>query len=119
MAHRTSNHLKLKATVRRVVSMLAQGDYDALERLTHGTRLTAAEMAESVREYGGRLVLPPDDVFDNLDVVEVKGVQPGELSVNVSLWTAEEGRSDLTLELTLRESGKEIYDVEIDNIHVL
>jgi len=114
-----SENLKMKAAVRQVVSMLVQGDYETLERLTNGVRLTAAEMAEGVREYGGSLILPPDDAFENLDVVEVDGVEPRAWSVNVYLWTAEEGRSDLTLELTLRESGKEIFDVEIDNIHVL
>lgn len=110
---------KMKAAVRQVVSMLVQGDYETLERLTSGVRLTAAEMAEGVHEYGGSLILPPNDAFENLDVVEVEGSQPREWSVNVALWTAEEGRSDLTLELTLRESGKEIYDVEVDGIHVL
>lgn len=110
---------KLKATVRRVVTMLAQGDYGALERLTKGDRLTAAEIAEGVRECGGKLIPPPDEAFDRLDVVEVEGAQPREWDVNVPLWTAEEGKSDLTLELTLRENREEIYDVEIDNIHVL
>ena len=114
-----SENPKMKAAVRQVISMLVRGDYEALERLTNGVRLTAAEMAEGVRDYGGSLILPPDDAFDNLDVVKVEGAQPREWSVNVDLWTAEEGRSDLTLELTLRESGKEIFDVEIDNIHVL
>ena len=98
--------------------MLAEGDYEGLERLTNGSRLTAAEMAEGVREYGGNLILPPDGAFENLDVVGVEGARPREWSVNVDLWTAEEGRSDLTLELTLRENGKNIYDVEIDGIHV-
>ena len=114
-----SENPKMKAAVRQVVSMLVQDDYETLERLTNGVRLTAAEMAEGVHEYGGSLILPPDDAFDNLDVVEVEGAQPRQWSVNVDLWTAEAGRSDLTLELTLRESGKEISDVEIENIHVL
>ena len=114
-----SENPKLKATVRQVVSMLVQGDYETLERLTNGVRLTVAEMAEGVREYGGSLILPPDGAFENLDVVEVEGAKRREWSVNVDLWTAEEGRSDLTLELKLRKSGEEIYEVEIDGIHVL
>ena len=36
----------------------------------------------------------------------------------MDLWTAEEGRSDLTLELTLTDSRGEIYQIEIDDIHV-
>src|SRR5687767_10921672 len=114
-----SENPQLKAAVRQVVSILVQEDYESLERLTNGVRLTAEEMAEGVREYGGSLILPPEDIFENLDVVEVEGAQPRKWSVNVDLWTAEEGQSDLTLGLTLRESGREIFDVEIDNLHVL
>ena len=110
---------KLKATVQRVVSLLARGEYEALERLTNGERLTAAEIREGVRDYGGSLVLPPDEAFDNLDVVEIEGEQPRAWGVRVDLWTAEEGRSDLTLELTLREGAEEVYGVEIDNVHAL
>ena len=110
---------KLKATMHRFVSMLAQGDYEALEHLTNGIRLTATEIAESIRDYDDSLILPPDDVFENLDVIEVEDAQPKEWSVKVDLWTVKEGRSDLTLELTLRETGKEIYGVEVDNLHVV
>ena len=35
------------------------------------------------------------------------------------MWTVEEGRSDLTLELRLTETGEAPYDVEIHNPHVL
>src|SRR5215211_4599568 len=99
-----SEESKIKATVHQIVAMLMQADYDELERLTNSRRLTAAEIAEGVREYGGALVMPPEDAFDNLDVIEVEGANPREWSVNVNLWTAEEGQSDLTLELTLREN---------------
>jgi hypothetical protein len=114
-----SEHIKIKATVHLIATMLVHADYDNLENLTDGRRLTATEIVEGVREYGRTLVMPPENAFDNLDVIEVEGANPREWSVNLNLWTAEEGQSDLTLELTLRENEKEIYDVEIDNIHVL
>jgi hypothetical protein len=114
-----SEALNIKATVHRIVIMLAQAHYNDLETLTNGRRLTATEIAESVREYGGTIIVPPENGFENLDIIGVEGAQPRAWSVNLTLWTAEEGRSDLTLELTLRENGEEIYDVEIDNIHVL
>lgn len=99
--------------------MLVQGDYEGLEHLTNGNRLTAAEMADGVTEYGGSLVLPPDSAFDSIDIVEVAGATPREWDARMSLWTAEEGKSDLTLELTLRDSEEDQYHVQIDNIHVL
>ena len=44
---------------------------------------------------------------------------PAAFSVVVDLWTAEEGRSDLTLELELVDRFEGAYDVMIQNLHVL
>jgi hypothetical protein len=52
-------------------------------------------------------------------VVEIDNAVPEAWSVYLDLWTAEEGRSDLTLELTLRDSPAGIYSVELDDLHVL
>ena len=109
----------MRAAVRRVVDALVRGDYEELERMSGGVRLSAEEMAGAVRAYGRTLVALPDEGFDNLDVVELEDARPRAWSVHVDLWTAEEGRSDLTLELTLRERGGDDYEVEIDDIHVL
>jgi hypothetical protein len=40
-------------------------------------------------------------------------------SVNLPLWTKEEGRSDLTLQMHFTESDGALYAVEIDDLHVL
>jgi hypothetical protein len=48
---------------------------------------------------------------------ELKG-QPRTWAVALDLWTAEEGRSDLTLSATVTAVGHNI-DVEIDDLHVL
>lgn len=40
-------------------------------------------------------------------------------SVYASVFTKEEGRSDLTLEVTLTETGGPLCDVEIVGLHVL
>ena len=99
---------KIRDTVRRLVEMLVAGDYDSIEEATRGRRLTAEQ-----------LQMPPQVVFDNLDVNEIEGAIPRAAWVLVDLWTVEEGRSDLTLEIRLTETGGELYDIEIDNLHVL
>jgi hypothetical protein len=109
---------KLDRTIQRVVGDLVRGDYAAVEVLTGGRRLTAGEIARAITDYGRRLVLLPSGSAPR-SVVEIEGSNPERWSVYVDLWTAEEGRSDLTLELTLTDSGRDIYEVEIDNIHVL
>jgi hypothetical protein len=40
-------------------------------------------------------------------------------SVRFDLWTVEEGRSDLSIEMTLIDRGDRDLAVEIDNVHVL
>lgn len=109
---------KASRTIQGVVDKLIRGDYAAVETLTAGQRLSAREMEHAIAEYGRRLVPPPPDSSPR-SVVEIEASNPDQWSVYVDLWTAEEGRSDLTLELTLTESTRDTYDVQIDNIHVL
>ena len=61
----------------------------------------------------------PSVALAAIDVVAISASNPHRWSVVVPLWTVEEGRSDLSLELTLEDSGKESYEVEIDDLHVL
>ena len=99
--------------------MLVDRDYVGLERLTNATRLTAEEIAKGVQDYGATLVMPPPDAFNNLDVIEVENAHPSEWSVRMHLWAAGEGKSDLSLELTLKKAEEGDYNVEVDDIHLL
>ena len=110
--------MKVARTIRPVLEALIRGDYAAAEVLTGGQRLTAAEMEQAIVDYGRTLVHHPVDISPR-SIVDIEPSAPEQWSVYVDLWTAEEGRSDLTLELTLTESSRDSYDVQIDNIHVL
>jgi hypothetical protein len=109
----------ISSVVRTVVAMLVAGDYMALEKLTSGKRLTAAEIERAVKDYGAKLIMSPGDAFENLDIVEIENTRPRKWSVRFDLWAAGEGQSDLSLELTLTESKTHRHDVEINGIHVL
>jgi hypothetical protein len=126
------NSQKISDTVRHLVGMLVAGDYAGLEAVSRGRRLTAEELREAWEEYGGDLRLPgvparelrmpPESVFetfdeDNLDVLEL--ASPRSWAVLVPIWTVEEGRSDLTLEVVLTDTGGEQYDIEIVSLHVM
>jgi hypothetical protein len=63
--------------------------------------------------------MPAAPIEELLDIVEVEGSSLKSWSVNLPLWTNEEGRSDLTLEMRFTESEAAIYTVEIDDLHVL
>jgi hypothetical protein len=110
---------RIIATMSRLVQWLVDGDVAAIERYTQGRRLSADLLQKALAEYGKTLVMPPRGIDDLLDVVEVLGSDPRTWSVQVNLWTKEEGRSDLTLECTLTERTGELLAAEVDNLHVL
>ena len=105
--------------VRTVAAMLARREYTALEELSGGVRLSATDLERAVHEYGRTLSVPPPGQEPPLDVVEIRDRRPRRWAIYVPLWSREEDRSDLTLELTVIEVPSEGYRVEIDNLHVL
>ena len=104
--------------VESVIFLLVTGEYEELERLTVGVRLTASEISTAIRQYDRRLVHPPPSAHEALDTVLVINSTPPQWSVRMRLWTAEEGTSDLTLETTVIQTEKG-YRIELDDIHVL
>jgi hypothetical protein len=109
---------QLKEPVQHVTALLVAGKFGELETLTRGVRLNAKEMATAVADYGKKLILPPDSGFKLMDVVEVKNAQPKKWSITMPLWTQEEGRSDLTAEITVIELQNG-FAIELDDVHVL
>jgi hypothetical protein len=112
--------IEIETAVRIVVGLLVKQQYDVVESMTRGRRLKAEHLAEAVSTYGRTLVERGSDWWSTVDVTPVR-VSPGTFHVAAPLWTAEEGRSDLTLEMWLIPLPIEppVYDVEILSLHVL
>ena len=108
----------LSSAVAGVVDLLVTGDYDGVEALTRERRLSADDLRTAVARHGASLVPLPPEALDALDVVAVTDADPPAYSVVVDLW-AEEGASDLSLELRLVEAGASGYDVEVVDLRVL
>jgi len=119
VADMTSDEPRVRATVLQFLAWLVAGDYAAIERFTAGVRLSSEQMREAISEYGRTLAMPPASALDQLDVIEITGSVPRTWSVRVDLWTAEEGRSDLSMECTLIDCPGELLATEVDNLHVL
>lgn len=102
--------------IRRLVDDLAAGNYAAIEAAGWMGRQTEAQLRQSILDYGRTLVsLPRDGAEIHL---YQSNRNPQELFVNVDLWTVEEGRSDLTLQLTVVENGAN-PQLSIEDLHVL
>lgn len=110
------NHVH--AAITAIAQLLVAGDYRAVERMTDGRRLTAEQIEQAVLDYGNTLVPLPPEALDQAEVYPFEG-DPGSCVAEVDLWTREEGRSDLTLEVMLESRDDGGYDVSVRNIHVM
>ena len=108
----------LETAVRVIVDLLVRGDYATIEAVTQGKRLDAEQLARAVDEYG-RMLVPPTDAWWSSVQITPLSEPASAFHVAAPLWTAEEGRSDLTLELRLQESIPGVFDTEVLDLHVL
>ncbi|WP_132649815.1 DUF7668 domain-containing protein [Rubrivivax gelatinosus] len=92
-------------------------DYESVIKWAPRSRMAAETLRIAVESYGRRLVQPPH--YDLADFVAVEGAVAPTWSVVVPLFTAEEGRSDLSLELTMVEKAPGEWEAEVDDLHVL
>jgi len=109
---------QLADLVKKVLNLLVAEKYADIVILTHGTRLNAEEIARAIGEYGRKLIMPPEEGFQLMKSIEVKNARPRRWSIVIPLWTREEGRSDLTLEMTVIEQQNGFF-VELNDLHVL
>jgi hypothetical protein len=101
----------------KVLQALAGKDYTGALAHCARSRLSAADLQTVIEDYGRSVVLPPKDVHEFVDAVRVVGADKSTWSVRVPLWTLEEGRSDLTLELTIRITESGVL-IDLDDLHV-
>ena len=105
--------------VGELIDLLAEGDYGALLRRAPRSRLDAEQLAAAVDDYGRQIVPLPPNGYRLIDCVPVSGSKRATWSVVVPLFTREEGRSDLTMELTVAQGEDGSFTAQIDNLHVL
>jgi len=103
--------------IRQLVEDLVARRYSFIEADGRIGRLTKDDLTRAITEYGRTLVSLPNDAVDTADVYPLDNT-PGGFAVDLPLWTVEEGRSDLTLSLTVVD-GDDGPAVSIDDLHVL
>ena len=106
----------IEETVRTIYALLLNRQYQQIETLTEGIRLTAQEIEELISDYGRNLASYPEKV--EFDVIEITGYDPRSWSVVAPVYTIE-GLSDLSIEMTLSQKGADILKIKLDSIHVL
>jgi hypothetical protein len=105
-----------ETAVRQIMTAISLGDYEAALAQTSGSRCSAADLAQVIREYGRPFSAPP---FSDWDIVGLaSGGGQERWSVRAPFWSRDEGgRSDLELHLTVTVKGESLA-VELDDILV-
>jgi hypothetical protein len=80
-------------------------------------RVDPADAQRVLDQYPATFREPPIEILSHGDAVEVIGV-PGEWRIDLPLWTAEEGRSDLELRVTGHRLEDGSVEIELDDILV-
>lgn len=86
-----------------LVDALVNGDFDKISAENWYGRLNKHDIEARLSEYGNTLVLPPASFVEKIDTYEYN--DGSGLTLDVPLWTEEEGMSDLTLSLELIYDG--------------
>lgn len=110
-------HANVESATREIVELLSAANYAAAVSRCTASRLSAADLAGVIRGYGRRLTPPPLSAYGEIDAIQVESRPVPTWSVRMPLWTIEEGRSDLTLELTVSLPGPRA-SVELDDLRV-
>lgn len=103
--------------LQEVAHELVRGNFAHLEADGRSGRSTARDLQRVLHEYGCTLVDLPDAAFDIADAIRLE-TSTEMWRVDLPLWTREEGRSDLTLSLTVAVSSEGI-STEIDDLRVM
>jgi hypothetical protein len=102
----------------RLVDRLIVGDYEGAADLSRFDRLPPAQIRWAIDTYGRTLVPIPPEGWNLIDIVAIRPSAGGGWSVRLPLWTAEEGRSDLEVQATIRIDGDGHEMLSLDDILV-
>jgi hypothetical protein len=108
----------LESVVRTLVNRLVIGDYENLLQQCSTSRLTGKDLSHAINDYGRQFIEPPPGAYTDLDAVAVRDALRPTWSVRVPLWSEEEGRSDLALEVTIIQEGDR-WEIHLEDLHVL
>src|SRR5204862_5472520 len=82
--------------------------FSSRRRHTRSLRDWSSDVCSSdLSSFFFRPIMPPAPIEGLVDVVEVGGSNPKRWSVDLQLWTKEEGRSDLTLQMHFTDRSEE------------
>jgi hypothetical protein len=109
----------LEGAIQALVRSISSRDWDGALAQCVKSRLTQSDLEKAIQDYGRTVIIPPSEGSFAFDAVPLEGVGVPTWSVRAPLLTQEEGRSDLTLEVTIAFGSDGPPLLELDDLRVL
>lgn len=102
-----------KELVQEFVNCLSRKDYQAANNLILDNSVPISDLRKVIEEYGTTIIPIPDAAFEQASCYQVSDKQ---VDIYISLWSEEEGQSDLTLSLSCYQNE---HKIQINDLEVL
>jgi hypothetical protein len=108
---------QVRSIVIDLLVLLADGDYESIMERCGYSLMDDYDLQTAVADYGRKVVAPPAD-YAFMRACELRARAVPTWHVEADVWTEDEGRSDLTLEMTIEfETTGPV--IGINNLHAL
>lgn len=107
---------KLIEELNKIIIMLVNKEYKKLTEIINCQDLKPNDISNIIEDFGETLIAPSLEELEQLNIIDI---DDNEWAVDFDLWTKESGKSDLTIQLTVKKNIDDSLDIELDNIHVL
>lgn len=103
---------KARSAVHFILTLIVSENYAALSDLTAEgpEHLEPDELKKSIKSYPGSIRMPTEAEI-TFDVTAVEGSEPQRYIVDAPVFTMEEGKSDLTVRMTVVDKPGQEFDV--------
>lgn len=108
----------MRDSVLSILSQLAEGEYQGMANLSGRDGFSAERIRHAIESYGHTLIEPPHEALQNIVISEVVDADERQYRAVTPLWTKQEGKSRLHLELGFREFMKDIWIPHIRKFYV-
>lgn len=100
----------------RIITLLVSKEYKELTNEIDCQGLSSSDILAIIEDFGETLVVPKLEQLEELNIIDI---DENEWAIDFDLWTQESGKSDLTIQLTIKRNSDKSLDIKLDDIHVL
>ena len=100
----------------RIITLLVSKEYEEFTNEIDCQGLSSNDILAIIEDFGETLVVPKLEQLEELNIIDIDEY---EWAIDFDLWTQESGKSDLTIQLTIKRNSDKSLDIKLDDIHIL